>query len=122
MTWTKTILVEGDNNKPFPVVGQGVSVRYKMFLKDDSETLIDEKKGFFPYIVDLGRGKVIKAWEEAILTMREGEKAELIIGSESAYGDTGNGVVPGGAVLRCELEIVQIMRVRAPRERTLSFV
>jgi len=53
--------------------------------------------------------QVIKAWTEAMQLMVEGDKWELYIPSELAYGEHGaGGVIPGGAALIFEMELVKI--------------
>lgn len=53
--------------------------------------------------------QVIKGWTEAMQLMKEGGKWELYIPSELAYGDGGaGGVIPGGAVLIFELELLEV--------------
>jgi len=54
-------------------------------------------------------GTMIAGWTEALLLMREGDKWELFIPSKLAYGDKGAGsVIPGGATLRFEMEIIEV--------------
>jgi FKBP-type peptidyl-prolyl cis-trans isomerase FklB len=49
-------------------------------------------------------------WTEALMMMKEGQKAELYIPSELGYGDRGaGGAIPGGAVLIFELELLEVL-------------
>merc|ERR1712232_1305149 len=51
--------------------------------------------------------QVIKGWTEAVQLMVEGDKWEMYIPSELAYGDRGaGGAIPGKAALIFEMEIV----------------
>jgi FKBP-type peptidyl-prolyl cis-trans isomerase FklB len=53
--------------------------------------------------------QVIKGWTEAMQLMKEGDKWELFIPSELAYGDRGAGAkIPGGSVLIFELELLEV--------------
>ena len=53
--------------------------------------------------------QVIKGWTEAMQIMKEGDKWELYIPSELAYGDRGaGGKIPGGAVLIFTLEMLKV--------------
>mmetsp|Transcript_32511 Transcript_32511/g.36013 ORF Transcript_32511/g.36013 Transcript_32511/m.36013 type:complete len:235 (-) Transcript_32511:109-813(-) len=53
--------------------------------------------------------QVIKGWTEAMQLMVEGDKFELYIPSELAYGDSGAGAdIPAGAVLTFQIEIIDI--------------
>jgi FKBP-type peptidyl-prolyl cis-trans isomerase len=53
-------------------------------------------------------GNVIKGWDEALLTMKKGEKRTLLIPWWLAYGDTGKGSIPPKAMLRFEVELIDI--------------
>lgn len=53
--------------------------------------------------------QVIKGWTEALQMMVEGDKWELYIPSELAYGDRGSPPkIPGGSVLKFIIELVKI--------------
>jgi FKBP-type peptidyl-prolyl cis-trans isomerase FklB len=53
--------------------------------------------------------QVIKGWTEAMQLMKEGDKWELYIPSELAYGDRGAGAkIPGGAPLVFTLELIEV--------------
>lgn len=53
--------------------------------------------------------QVIKGWTEALKLMSEGEKRELYVPPELGYGDQGAGsMIPGGAVLVFEIELLKI--------------
>lgn len=53
----------------------------------------------------------VKGWSEALTHyMVEGDKYELYMPSELAYGEKQNGKVPGGSVVIVEMELVNIAR------------
>lgn len=52
--------------------------------------------------------QVIRGWTEAMQLMVEGDKWELYIPPELAYGSRGAGPIPGGATLVFKMEIVKI--------------
>ena len=53
---------------------------------------------------------VIKGWTEALLKMKVGDKWQLVIPSELAYGENGaGGVIGPGAVLVFEVELLEIL-------------
>ncbi|KAK2108718.1 FK506-binding protein 2B [Saguinus oedipus] len=64
----------------------------------------------FPKKGDVGVGKVIRGWDEALLTMSKGEKARLEIEPEWAYGKKGqpDAKIPPNAKLIFEVELVDI--------------
>jgi FKBP-type peptidyl-prolyl cis-trans isomerase FkpA len=85
-------------------------------------TLVDGKK--FDSSVDRGQpaefslGEVIPCWTEGIQRMKVGEKARLVCPSEIAYGDQGRPpVIPGGATLIFDVELLGIKKGAAPPDR-----
>ena len=59
---------------------------------------------------DIGQGRVIKGWDVGIATMQKGEKAVFTIAPDYGYGEAGaGGVIPGGATLVFEVELLEWM-------------
>ena len=59
--------------------------------------------------------QVIKGWTEAMQLMVEGDKWEMYIPSDLAYGDRGaGGKIPGGAALVFQMEIIKIKGDKTP--------
>lgn len=56
----------------------------------------------------LGKGQVIKGWDEGLKDMCVGDKRKLTIQPEYGYGASGVGPIPGNAVLIFETELVDI--------------
>jgi len=62
-----------------------------------------------PFNFQLGAGQVIKGWDQGLLDMCIGEKRKLTIPPSLGYGDRGAGnVIPGGATLLFDVELVNI--------------
>ena len=62
-----------------------------------------------PFDFPLGKGSVIRGWDEGLTGMCVGEKRVLVIPPHMAYGDRGAGsAIPGGATLRFEVECLNI--------------
>merc|ERR1711982_129121 len=60
--------------------------------------------------------QVIKGWTEAMQLMVEGDKWEMYISSDLAYGDRGaGGKIPGGAALVFQMEILAIKGNKNPK-------
>ena len=64
----------------------------------------------------LGEGRVIQGWDQGVVGMLIGEKRELTIAPEMAYGDRGAGdAIPPGATLVFDVEL---FRLEGPAEAT----
>ena len=60
-------------------------------------------------IFSLGKGQVIKGWDLGLVNSCNGERRRLVIPPSLAYGDKGAaGVIPPGATLIFEVEVVNI--------------
>eukprot|EP00211_Chloroparvula_japonica_P017172 CAMPEP_0119120796 /NCGR_PEP_ID=MMETSP1310-20130426/1696_1 /TAXON_ID=464262 /ORGANISM="Genus nov. species nov., Strain RCC2339" /LENGTH=287 /DNA_ID=CAMNT_0007110301 /DNA_START=76 /DNA_END=939 /DNA_ORIENTATION=+ len=101
----KQILVEGQDGTA-PPVGAKVNVHYVGTLLDGSKFDSSRDRGD-PFTFGLGRGQVIKGWDQGVATMLIGEKSLLTCTSEYAYGESGAGdKIPGGATLQFEVELL----------------
>lgn len=64
-----------------------------------------------PIAIRLGAGMVIKGWDEGIVGMNVGDKRQLIIPPDLAYGKQGaGGVIPPNATLVFDVELVGLYR------------
>ena len=100
------ILKDGSGEKPQS--GQTVSVHYSGFLIDGTkfDSSYDRDK---PLDFVLGKGQVIKGWDEGIALLNVGSKAKFIIPPDLGYGKRGSGrVIPPGATLVFEVELLSI--------------
>jgi FKBP-type peptidyl-prolyl cis-trans isomerases 1 len=61
-----------------------------------------------PIVFELGKGSVIKGWEEGIAMMHKGEKGTLIIPFDLAYGETKRGSIPPYSSLIFDVELIDI--------------
>ncbi|MGH6690626.1 MAG: FKBP-type peptidyl-prolyl cis-trans isomerase [Gammaproteobacteria bacterium] len=93
---------------PQPKTGQSVSVHYTGWLKSGQKFDSSVDRGQ-PLEFSIGRGQVIKGWDEGVGGMRVGGKRKLIIPAHLGYGDRGaGGVILPGATLIFEVELLSI--------------
>jgi FKBP-type peptidyl-prolyl cis-trans isomerase FkpA len=88
--------------------GQQVSVHYTGWLTDGSkfDSSVDRNQ---PFDFALGRGMVIRGWDEGVAGMKVGGKRKLTIPPQLGYGaQVAGGVIPPNAVLVFEVELLGI--------------
>ncbi|KAI1898004.1 hypothetical protein AGOR_G00089160 [Albula goreensis] len=113
--YTRSVLKKGDKVN-FPKKGDTVSCWYTGTLEDGTvfdtniPTAARKKKQAKPLSFKVGVGRVIRGWDEALLTMSKGETARLEIEPEWAYGKKGqpDSKIPPNAKLIFEVELVSI--------------
>lgn len=98
------------------VVGQGaeakagkkVSVHYTGTLENGSKFDSSLDRGS-PFVFTLGKGEVIKGWDEGIAGMKVGGKRRLEIPPEKGYGARGfPPVIPPNSKLIFEVELFDV--------------
>ncbi len=88
--------------------GATAVVHYTGWLLDGTKFDSSLDRGV-PLEFVIGQGRVIAGWEEGVVTMNVGGKRELIIPPNLAYGDRGaGGVIPPGATLKFEVELIEL--------------
>merc|ERR1740125_20079 len=93
---TKTTTSAGDGVN-FPKKGDMITVHYTGTLMDGTkfDSSLDRNQ---PFRTKIGVGQVIKCWDEGMIQMSVGEKADLFCPAATAYGERGAGrVIPPNA-------------------------
>lgn len=98
------VLKEGKGEKT-PANGTTITVHYTgmLFNGKKFDSSMDRGK---PFQFQVGVGKVIKGWDEALLSMKKEEKRILIIPPNLAYGDDRVGPIPPKSTLIFEVELL----------------
>eukprot|EP00442_Polarella_glacialis_P049749 CAMPEP_0115107648 /NCGR_PEP_ID=MMETSP0227-20121206/37447_1 /TAXON_ID=89957 /ORGANISM="Polarella glacialis, Strain CCMP 1383" /LENGTH=154 /DNA_ID=CAMNT_0002505619 /DNA_START=79 /DNA_END=543 /DNA_ORIENTATION=+ len=99
-------VVTAGSGKQHPTADSPCDCHYAGTLIDGSEFDSSYKRG---QPTTFAPNQVIKGWTEAMQLMVEGDKWEMYIPSELAYGERGaGGKIPGGAALVFTMEIITI--------------
>lgn len=93
-------------NGASPKEGQNVTVHYTGTLENGTKFDSSVDKGQ-PYTFPIGKGMVIKGWDEGIMTMKVGGKRHLIIPGHLAYPQ-GRPGIPPNATLLFEVELLGV--------------
>ena len=89
--------------------GQMVSVHYTGWLTDGSK-FDSSKDRNDPFNFPLGKGHVIRGWDEGVEGMQVGGKRKLTIPHALGYGlRRAGGVIPRNATLGCEVELLKLI-------------
>ncbi|KAL5507133.1 FPR3 [Sanghuangporus vaninii] len=86
--------------------GDLVSVRYIGMFMDDK--VFDSNVNKKPFRFRLGRGEVIKGWDEGIVGMQTGGERLLIVPPHLGYGSRKQGDIPASSTLRFKCILLAI--------------
>jgi peptidylprolyl isomerase len=99
-------IVEGTG--PSPRTGQSVTVHYVGTLTNGKKFDASRDRNQ-PFTFTIGRGQVIRGWDEGVMSMKVGGKRRLTIPPDLGYGARGaGGVIPPNATLVFEVELLDV--------------
>lgn len=98
-------IVVGTGESPKP--GQTIVVHYTGTLQDGTkfDSSVDRKQ---PANFVIGRGAVIKGWDEGLMTMKVGGKRRLTVPPKLGYGQQSQSKIPANSTLIFDVELLGI--------------
>jgi len=99
-------IVEGDGRAAKS--GDNVVVHYVGVLFSDGEQFDASWDNGQPFPFVLGQGNVIPGWDQGVEGMKVGGRRTLIIPSELAYGEAGQGSIPPDATLVFVVDLLNV--------------
>jgi FKBP-type peptidyl-prolyl cis-trans isomerase len=100
---------------PTPAAGDLIGAHYTGWLLDGTKFDSSRDRGQ-PLQFPIGQGRVIRGWDEGLMSMSVGGRRLLIIPPELAYGERGTpgGPIPPNAILVFDVELVSITPKATP--------
>ncbi|WVW83250.1 FK506-binding protein 1A [Kwoniella bestiolae CBS 10118] len=72
-------------------------------------SLTPQDREVSPFVCKIGVNQVIKGWDQGVVKLSLGQKANLICTPDFAYGENGHPpVIPRNATLKFKVELLQI--------------
>jgi FKBP-type peptidyl-prolyl cis-trans isomerase FklB len=105
------VIAPGDRKAPAVVPTDQVTVQYRGTLLDGSEFDSTYTRGTPMTFTVNG---VIPGWQEALVLMKPGAKWQLFVPPALAYGPSPQRGIPGGSLLKFEVELVSVKSNTAP--------
>jgi FKBP-type peptidyl-prolyl cis-trans isomerase len=97
--------VVGNGESPSP--GNIVTVHYTGWLENGTKFDSSVDRGQ-PFEFPIGTGRVIKGWDEGVMSMKVGGKRKLIIPPSLGYGARNLGKIPPNSTLIFEVELLGV--------------
>lgn len=99
------IVAGQDSAAPTPSGSDEVQVAYEgSFLNEQIFARVDSQDQFTIQV-----SRAIEGWRIGLPLMNEGASIIMILPSELAYGDNGNGAIPPNTILRYDLTLLDIL-------------
>tara|TARA_R110000850_G_scaffold208750_1_gene334814 strand:+ start:612 stop:1673 length:1062 start_codon:yes stop_codon:yes gene_type:complete len=100
-------ITENGEKEVKPAPGQTVVVHYTGTLPDGKKFDSSVDRGQ-PFSFVLGKGQVIRGWDEGVAKMKVGDKARLVIPPDLGYGTRGQGPIPANSWMIFDIELLEI--------------
>ncbi|PPQ70565.1 hypothetical protein CVT24_000054 [Panaeolus cyanescens] len=91
-----------------PAAKKGSTVRMRYVGKFPDGKVFDKNTSGKPFTFHLGKGEVIKGWDEGIVGMQVGGERALVIPPAMAYGKRPPPGIPPNATLHFEVKLLEI--------------
>jgi len=101
-----------DDARGPPPMNYKVTAHYTGTLASDGSKFDSSLDRGKPFNFTIGKGEVIKGWDEGFASMKVGEKALLVISPDYGYGASGSPPkIPPSSVLHFEVELLDFQEV-----------
>ncbi|KAL5287255.1 FK506-bp2 family protein [Megaselia abdita] len=102
------IPISGGDGQTYPKKGQTAVVHYTGTLDNGTKFDSSRDRGK-PFRFSVGKGEVIRGWDEGVAQMSLGQRAKLVCSPDYAYGSRGHpGVIPPNATLTFDVELLKV--------------
>jgi peptidylprolyl isomerase len=99
--------------------GDKIKIHYVGTLVD-GRVFDNSKERNQPFEFVLGMKQVIAGWDEALLSLKVGDKAILTIPPDLGYGDIQMAKIPAGSYLIFDVEVLDVFKDFAPKQFTVK--
>jgi len=96
--------------------GARVSVKYTGWLENGKQFDTSLERGE-PFTFTLGKGQVIKGWEQGMRGIKPGERRQIVVPAEAAYGERQVGNIPPGSTLVFNVEATAVESGGSPNPK-----
>ncbi|MES2701575.1 MAG: FKBP-type peptidyl-prolyl cis-trans isomerase [Bacteroidota bacterium] len=103
-----------EGSGPEVAAGQKVSVNYTGMFMDGNKFDSNTDTAFHhvqPFELTVGKGMVIKGWDEGLQLLKKGAKARFYIPSTMAYGPQEQRGIPANSILIFDVEVTNVQDV-----------
>ena len=104
------LTVEAGDGSTFPQSGDTISMHYRGRLRSDGSEFDSSYARNRPFTFKVGVGNVIRGWDLGCLQLSLGQRAQLLVASDYAYGPNGHGPIPPCADLIFDVHLLKVVR------------